>query len=196
MVKFKEYLVEDFISESFGFNEEVSGASIDQKLYQVMKNPAIRQAVQNQMQNGVNSQAASQGQVNQWLDIAQTGLDIAGWDPEPISGGIINGTNAAISAGRAYYDKDNRQQHMINALVNLIGVVPMGKLASLLKAGKYGRTAAKGAVLAGQAAKGVRAQKAVSGVANIGGQLMGAIQTPQAQPQGSGYNPNVADQYA
>jgi hypothetical protein len=71
-------------------------------------------------------------------DAAQTILDAAGVvDPTPIS----DGTNAAISIGRAIKDPKNAAKHLKNAAISAVSMIPY--VGDLAKGAKYGGKAAK-----------------------------------------------------
>jgi len=74
-------------------------------------------------------------------DAAQAGLDAVGVvDPTPISDGI----NAAWSVGRAFTDPERRSEHLQNAAISAVSMVPyIGDTAKLFKAGRYAKTASR-----------------------------------------------------
>jgi hypothetical protein len=73
-------------------------------------------------------------------DAAQTILDAAGVvDPTPIS----DGTNAAISIGRAIKDPRSAAKHLRNAAISAVSMIPY--VGDLAKGAKYGGKAAKAA---------------------------------------------------
>jgi hypothetical protein len=76
-----------------------------------------------------------------WVDAAQAGLDAIGVaDPTPISDGI----NAAWSIGRAFTDPERRGEHLQNAAISAVSMIPyLGDTAKLLKGGRYARTASR-----------------------------------------------------
>jgi len=71
------------------------------------------------------------------VDAAQLGLDVAGtFDPTPFSDGI----NMAISAGRIFTDPERRREHLQNAVISGVSMIPyIGDTAKLLKAKRAGK---------------------------------------------------------
>ena len=71
-------------------------------------------------------------------DSMQLAGDVAGvFDPTP----LVDGANAIFSLFRAYKDPDRRGEHLTNAAISGIGMIPLiGDSAKLLKLGKVGRT--------------------------------------------------------
>ncbi|MGV3486236.1 MAG: hypothetical protein ACO1RT_17590 [Planctomycetaceae bacterium] len=82
-------------------------------------------------------------------DMAQTGLDAVGVaDPTPIADGV----NAVWSIGRAFTDPERRKEHLQNAAISAVSMVPyVGDTAKLLKARRYAATASR-ALRSGQRA--------------------------------------------
>jgi hypothetical protein len=74
-------------------------------------------------------------------DAAQSALDAVGVvDPTPISDGI----NAVWSLGRAFTDPERRGEHLTNAAISTVSMVPyIGDTAKLLKTGRYAKTASR-----------------------------------------------------
>lgn len=73
------------------------------------------------------------------MDVIQSGIDAVGVvDPTPVSDGI----NAAISVRRAFSDPARRKEHVRNALISSVSMIPyIGDTAKLLKVKKYAKTA-------------------------------------------------------
>jgi hypothetical protein len=74
-------------------------------------------------------------------DTAQSALDAVGVvDPTPISDGV----NALWSLGRAFTDPERRGEHLTNAAISAVSMVPyIGDTAKLLKGGRYAKTASR-----------------------------------------------------
>lgn len=72
------------------------------------------------------------------IDSVQMGLDAVGVaDPTPITDGV----NAAISMVRAFKDPKRRGEHLQNAAISAVSMVPyIGDTAKLLKVKRYGKT--------------------------------------------------------
>ena len=70
-------------------------------------------------------------------DTMQLAGDVAGvFDPTP----LVDGANAIVSLFRAYKDPDRRGEHLTNAAISGIGMIPLiGDSAKLLKLGKVGQ---------------------------------------------------------
>ncbi|MFG0261527.1 MAG: hypothetical protein ACF788_03975 [Novipirellula sp. JB048] len=76
----------------------------------------------------------------------QLGLDVAGVTGDAFAGAgaIADGTNAAISLGRAFKEPERRKEHLFNAGISVVSMVPfIGDTAKLLKAKGARRTVQK-----------------------------------------------------
>ena len=87
------------------------------------------------------------------IDKIQTALDIVGL--EPTFGSIADGTNSIISLLRAAASKetDKRKEHLINAGISAISLIPFADVIKLLKLRKVGKTATKAGVRGARALK-------------------------------------------
>ncbi len=87
------------------------------------------------------------------IDKIQTALDIVGL--EPTFGSVADGANSIISLLRAAASKetDKRKEHLINAGISAISLIPFADVIKLLKLRKVGKTATKAGI------KGARALK-------------------------------------
>jgi hypothetical protein len=82
---------------------------------------------------------------NSVIDSTQKALDGAGVVGDaviPGAGVAADGTNAAISMVRAFTDKENRGEHVKNAGISLVSMIPF--LGDIAKVGKYGAKATRG----------------------------------------------------
>lgn len=87
------------------------------------------------------SDAKSPSALSTATDVLQMGLDAVGVvDPTPISDGI----NAVWSLGRAFTDPERRSEHLTNAGISAVSMIPyIGDSAKLLKTGRYAKTASR-----------------------------------------------------
>lgn len=116
-----------------------------------------------------NAAAASMG----WMDKIQMGMDAAGVaDPTP----IVDGVNAGISLVRAFTDPKRAGEHLMNAGISVVSMVPyIGDLAKLAKYGGKGAKAVAGAAKAGDAAAMTGKVGHRSGLADAIGGLLGGM---------------------
>lgn len=94
------------------------------------------------------------------IDSVQMGLDAAGVaDPTPITDGV----NAAISLVRAFKDPKRRGEHLQNAAISAVSMVPyIGDTAKLLKGKRYAKTISNATHYADEAKAAKGATKAES----------------------------------
>ena len=87
------------------------------------------------------------------IDKIQTALDIVGL--EPTFGSVADGANSIISLLRAAASKetDKRKEHLINAGISAISLIPFADVIKLLKLRKVGKTATKAGVRGARALK-------------------------------------------
>lgn len=80
------------------------------------------------------------------LDQLQAALDIIGF--EPTVGTAADATNTVISSLRAALTKepDQRKQHIINAGISAISLIPFADVIKLLKLRKLGKTPTRAAI--------------------------------------------------
>lgn len=102
-------------------------------------------------------------------DSVQAGLDVAGaFDPTPISDGV----NAALYVGRAALDPKNAKDHLKNAAISAVSMIPyVGDLAKLLKVKKtikLGKRMTKAAKLAHNYAKAEQTKRRVKSGEKLG----------------------------
>lgn len=85
------------------------------------------------------------------MDSIQLGLDAVGVvDPTP----VVDGVNAAISLVRAVKDPKRRGEHLQNAAISAVSMVPyIGDTAKLLKAKRAGKTVSNAVEYSADAAK-------------------------------------------
>jgi hypothetical protein len=93
------------------------------------------------IQNEAGSSNGEPSSLSTATDAAQSALDAVGVvDPTPISDGI----NAVWSLGRAFTDPERRGEHLTNAAISTVSMVPyIGDAAKLLKTGRYAKTASR-----------------------------------------------------
>lgn len=87
------------------------------------------------------------------IDKIQTALDIAGF--EPTIGTAADGANSIISLLRAAAskEKDKRKEHLINAGISAISLIPFADVIKLLKLRKLGKPATKAGIRGARALK-------------------------------------------
>jgi hypothetical protein len=128
------------------------------------------------------------------LDKVQTTLDgvgVVGDAVVPGAGVAADGTNAAISVGRAFTDPKNAQTHLFNAGVSVVSMVPF--VGDIAKAFKYGGKASKAGKTARGAASGANAAAPSSPPASGGGSFFDAIWNKvEAEKAASGGGTNGA----
>lgn len=111
------------------------------------------------------------GGINKFLDIVQTGLDIAG--VEPTIGTGADAANGIISVLRAASTKepDQRKKHLFNAAISVISLIPGADLVKLLKARKATRPLAKAALAGAKTLRSYKKGRSIAGKAALPGQL-------------------------
>ena len=97
------------------------------------------------------------------IDQIQTALDIAGL--EPTVGSVADGANIIISLLRAAAnkEKDKRKEHLINAGISAISLIPFADVIKLLKLRKIGKTATKAGISGARALKNYSTSQKMSG---------------------------------
>ena len=199
---FRAFVEQDPLYENFGAIAKGAG----QQVMQLLRNPETQRKIANTalttMQNrqqqiqqqrlagqatGQQQQTPNQPQVpgqpqepqdantQLGLDALQATLDVAGI--EPTVGTIADISNAIISTGRAVFDKGRRSEHVFNAMISLVSMIPFADVAKLLKARQYARVA-KGVVKVGQtigkpvqgAARQFKQQRAMNTGMNVASQ--------------------------
>lgn len=183
-----------------GFATMLKGAG--QQIMQLLRRPEVQQKIANSalatMQNkqqqiqqqrqrlggqatGQQQQVPGQPQEPQdtntqlGLDALQATLDVAGI--EPTVGTVADVSNAVISLGRAGIEKDRRSEHVFNAIISLVSMIPMADVVKLLKARQYTKMA-KGVAKVGQtfgkpiqgAARQFKQQRAMNTGMNVASQ--------------------------
>lgn len=99
------------------------------------------------------------------LDELQLGLDAVGiFEPTPFA----DGTNAAISLGRAVKEPGRRKEHLKNAAISAVSMIPyagdLAKLAKTPRAAKTLKNFGKAGDYVGNQARGMRQDRFESGV--------------------------------
>ena len=96
------------------------------------------------------------------IDKIQTALDIVGL--EPTFGSVADGANSIISLLRAAASKetDKRKEHLINAGISAISLIPFADVIKLLKLRKVGKTATKAGVRGARALKNYSTSQKIS----------------------------------
>jgi len=87
------------------------------------------------------------------IDKIQTALDIVGL--EPTVGSVADGANSIISFLRAAAskEKDKRNEHLINAGISAISLIPFADVIKLLKLRKLSKPATKAGIGGARALK-------------------------------------------
>lgn len=90
------------------------------------------------------------------IDALQAALDVAGFEPR--YGTIADGINVIISTLRsglalARKERDQAKEHIIDAGISAISLIPFADVIKVLKLRKLGRPATKLAIAGGRAAK-------------------------------------------
>lgn len=130
------------------------------------KTTSFREYVENREQL---NEFAMTPQQNQTLDAVQAAMDVAG--VADVSG-VTDGVNGVIYLLRAAADREHWPQHVLDATISFVSIIPFADLAKLLRAHKLTKPIAAATRLGGRQlqtyAKGQRVARSAAGMAQYG----------------------------